>query len=210
LKPAILYHGKLNSAFAVRQDWSKYDLAIVADDEPVSLDEYRLKGMKVLSYTHPRDDDHIDRQIISFNNDGIFLDLAVQVDPQTLKEIYGLCMVEGKLLAVNSGWASNTREDYGHADIVMVESFFGTFIEGVDPPLYKQRDHKIDMAKVRRFKEFGYQVVALSYGDPENFAMCAACHDCAEAAGADYFIYTQSPAWERPGSGFLFWRELYG
>jgi hypothetical protein len=211
MKPAILYHGQLNSAFAVRQDWGKYSLAIIAGDEPVSLDEYRLRGMKVLSYTHPADKS-LDDKIFKFNNDGIFLDLAVGVDKQELNELYVACMVEGKIFAINSGWGSNERVDYGEADLVMVESFIGSVEEGseaVSPPYYL-REPLVDVKKVWRFKEMGYQVVTLSYGASDDYERFSMCYYSALDAGADYFIYTQSPAWEKPGAGFRFWRELHG
>ena len=197
----VQYFGSLKSPFARKQRWGNYDLAIVAGVELKKLKSYR--NLTVLSYTHWTDEQMV-HKIDAKHNHGIFMDWG-SIPPAEVARLK-LRLPPGKVLAVNTGWGSNPQTDYGPADIVMVESFIGSHKENDKYPAeWVVRESKTDMTKVFRLRQKGYKVIALSYGPSEDATFRRSCRIAAANAGADYFIYTQPPGWEKDGSGFRFW-----
>ncbi len=207
MKSAIIYNGSIESEFAKNQAWENYPLAIVASKELDALSKYREQGLLVISYTHP-DDDEMKEKISSKQNDGMFLDLAVNVSTKEIDKLKKKLRRKNKILIVNTGWGSNERSDYGSADMAMVESFIGSNSgdDGIFPVTYSRRPDEVDIGKVRELKACGYEVVAISYGESDDLAFCEECKSKAEHAGADYYIYSQPPMWEMPGCNFKFWK----
>ena len=198
---AVHYYGSLASGFARRQKWERYDLAITADKELQYIS--RVPGLRVLSTTHGCDP-NLSFKLGTPYNDGIMFDgaRASTLDITRLKR----ALLPEKILAINTGWGSNPRIDYGCADMVMVESFIGSHNDdGRYPVDYFVRPPELDMEKVLALKTFGYKVIALTYGPSEDWLFCEKCLELAARCGADYFIYTQPPGWEMPGSGYRFW-----
>jgi hypothetical protein len=202
MKIAAIYFGSLKSSFALAQDWSKFDLGIFASDSLDALQNARESGTRVFSYTHRTDAHQIDR-LDSGLNDGLFLDWATAPN-QYIDSLVTRLHDKQKSLIVNTGWGAHTRSDYGHADILLFESFLGTNSgdNGKWPVDYSKTDEHADIKKLRILKQKGYKLITLTYGPSCDRVFALDCHEKARIHGSDYFIYTQAPGWEKEGSGF--------
>lgn len=204
MDPAVLYNGWLTSDFARAQRWERYRLAIVAGRELETLAPYRAKGLLVLRYT-ANGDEARDEKIDDPRCDGLFLDHST-APVELLTGLATRLHARSKLLAVNTGWGANTREDFGPADLLLVESFLGTHTgdEGKWPVLYSRTDPARDLQRLHRLRARGYPVIALTFGPRQDTALARSSMAAAASGGARYFIYQQVPGWEMPGADFAF------
>lgn len=194
MKLAVFYYGSLNSDFARKQDWSKFDLGVFACN---NIDILKSK-LRVFSYTHKGDSEQ--KEKFKLPNNGLFLDYAT-APKEYINNLADILHKSNRQLIVNTGWGTHMREDYGRADTLLFESFLGTH-SGDDkkwPAKYFRRDEAQDMKKLRLLKR-NYKVITMTYGPSTDKAFARKCFE--KAKESDYFVYTQYPLWEAEDSGF--------
>jgi len=192
MKSACLYFGSLNGEFAKKQDWTKFSLGIFASDNLEPIQDARKKGTKVFSYTHK--DDKLFEERLSADNDGLFLDYSTAPN-EYINDLANRLHQINKQLILNTGWGKNKRTDYGKADILLVESFLGTNSgdDGKWPVTYSKTEEHTDLKRLEDLKT--YKLIALTYGPSTDLEFANYCKNKAK----DYFIYTQTPGWEKDG-----------
>lgn len=199
---ATFYFGSLRSRFAQSQDWSQFALGVFASKHLEEIQNHRIEGIEIFSYTH-RKDSQQNEKADSLLNDGIFLDWTTAPE-QYIDSLVSRLHKQNKKLIVNTGWGTHLRDNYGFADILLIESFLGTNSgdDGKWPVRYSRRETESDIRKLKMLKKRGYQVVTLTYGPSEDIAFARDCHDIAKDNGSDFFMYIQAPGWEKADSGY--------